>query len=436
MTELSKKILPKIATENIGRAPGNVLEHMQQGTLQLSALPPLSLYVHFPWCVKKCPYCDFNSHGLRSMGEENHATSKLDEKTQRDYVSALIADLESCLPLIWGRSVGTIFMGGGTPSLFSSDILDEFLSALRARLRLEADCEITLEANPGTFERGHFRDYRRAGVTRLSLGVQSFDDAMLEKIGRVHHAAQAFSAAQEVAQHFETFNLDIMYALPGQTLAMLQRDIETALKLNAPHISIYHLSIEPNTYFAKYPPKELENEEQEDLAWDMLDYLTQATQNAGLQRYEISAYARGVAHRCAHNLNYWQFGDYLGIGAGAHSKISFAHRIIRQVRLRDPQNYMNSALSGRALASENVVPRRDLAFEYILGAFRLLDGFSLQHFSQTTGLPKSVLTKPLQRAQDLQLVDIQGDSVRANARGLDFLSDLQALFLPKNTKSA
>lgn len=434
MPEKSEKTLPKITAENPGRAPGDLMEHMQAGTLQLSALPPLSLYVHFPWCVKKCPYCDFNSHGLKHFEGSHLLSHQLDEKTQRDYVAALIADVESCLPLIWGRTVSTIFMGGGTPSLFAPEIIDEFLSAMRARLRLEADCEITLEANPSTLERGHFRDYRRAGVTRLSLGVQSFHDDLLAQIGRVHNGAQAFSAAQEAASVFETFNIDLMYALPGQTLDMLRHDVETAFKLHAPHISIYHLSIEPNTYFAKYPPKALEQEGYEDLAWDMLDYLTQSTAAAGLQRYEVSAYAR-AGHRCAHNINYWQFGDYLGIGAGAHGKLSFAHRIIRQVRLRDPALYMQGALSGRALASETVVPRRDVAFEYILGALRLLDGFSLRHFMETTGLPRSILAQPLEKAQALQLVEIHNDVVRPTARGLDFLSDLQALFLPETSKT-
>ena len=311
----------------------DVQHYMRAGTLQLAALPPLSLYVHLPWCIKKCPYCDFNSHEM--------ARAELPEQR---YIDALIADLEASLPHIWGRSVHSIFIGGGTPSLFSPAAIDRLLADIRARLRLDADCEITLEANPGTFEKDRFKAFRSAGVTRLSVGVQSFNDAHLKALGRVHDSAQAIAAVEEAAASFETFNLDIMYALPGQTLAGLEKDMRQALALSPPHISIYHLTIEPNTYFAKFPPVIPE----EDLAYAMLDRITEMTAQAGMQRYEVSAYAK-PGHRCFHNLNYWQFGDYLGIGAGAHSKLSFAHRIVRQVRWREPRLYIDNALAGEGL---------------------------------------------------------------------------------------
>jgi len=314
----------------------DIQHYMRSGTLQLRALPPLSLYVHLPWCLKKCPYCDFNSHELSSA-----LTEGLPEQR---YLDALVADLEASLPLIWGRAVHSIFIGGGTPSLFSPQAIDRLLGDIRARLRLDADCEITLEANPGTFEKDRFKAFRSAGVTRLSVGVQSFDDRHLKALGRVHDRGQALAAVEEAAQAFDTFNLDIMYALPGQTLENLEQDMRQALALQPPHISIYQLTIEPNTYFAKFPPVIPE----EDLAYAMLDRITEMTEDAGLARYEVSAYAK-PGHRCFHNLNYWQFGDYLGIGAGAHSKLSFPHRVIRQVRYREPGLYMEKALAGDAV---------------------------------------------------------------------------------------
>ena len=283
---------------------------MRPGTLKLSSLPPLSLYVHLPWCLKKCPYCDFNSHEWQSG-----ASGELPEQR---YLNALCADLEHSLPLIWGRAVHSIFIGGGTPSLFSPSAIDRLISDLRARLNLEADCEITLEANPGTFEKDRFKAFRAAGVTRLSIGVQSFNDAHLKALGRVHDREQAIAAVEEAASAFDTFNLDLMYALPGQTLAHLEEDLNTLLAFEPPHVSVYHLTIEPNTVFAKFPPQV----PQDDDAYAMLDRITERTALAGMQRYEVSAYAK-PNHRCWHNLNYWQFGDYLGIGAGAHSKLSF-----------------------------------------------------------------------------------------------------------------
>lgn len=391
----------------------DIQHYMREGTLRLAALPPLSLYVHLPWCLKKCPYCDFNSHEMASA-----------DMPEQRYIDALIADLEASLPLIWGRSVHSIFIGGGTPSLFSPAAIDRLLADIRARLRLDADCEITLEANPGTFEKDRFKAFRSAGVTRLSVGVQSFDDQHLKALGRVHDRAQAIAAVEEAAASFETFNLDIMYALPGQDLAGLEKDMRQALALSPPHISIYHLTIEPNTYFAKFPPAIPE----EDLAYAMLDRITEMTGEAGLERYEVSAYAK-PGHRCFHNLNYWQFGDYLGIGAGAHSKLSFAHRVVRQVRWREPKLYMDKALAGEAITQESEVARADLPFEFMLNALRLRDGFALQDFAEKTGLPLTVLQPGLDEAERRGLVTRGLTHIRPTAHGFDFLNDLQALFL-------
>ena len=391
------------------------LQHaMRPGSLQLAALPPLALYVHLPWCLKKCPYCDFNSHEM--------PPAALPEQT---YINALLADLEAALPLIWGRSIHSVFIGGGTPSLFAPAAIDQLLGALRARLHFEPDCEITLEANPGTFEKDRFRAYRQAGVTRLSIGVQSFNDAHLKALGRVHDRAQALAAVQEAALAFDTFNLDIMYALPGQTLQQLEQDMATALQFAPPHISIYHLTIEPNTYFAKYPPALPED----DIAYAMLDRIAELTAGAGLDRYEVSAFAKS-GHRCFHNLNYWQFGDYLGIGAGAHSKLSFAHRIVRQVRLRDPKLYTERALAGNALAQDEDVARADLPFEYMLNALRLRHGFGLREFTERTGLPLSSLEGALGQAEKQGLINRDYARVVPTVKGFDFLSDLQSLFLP------
>ena len=391
-----------------------MLHYLRPGTLQLAALPPLALYIHLPWCLKKCPYCDFNSHAVPAAGLPEQA-----------YIAALLADLEAALPLVWGRTVHSIFLGGGTPSLFSPTAIDQLLGALRARVRLEADCEVTLEANPGTFEKDRFRAFRAAGVTRLSIGVQSFSDDSLKTLGRVHDRAQAIAAVEEAAQAFDTFNLDIMYALPGQDLVALKKDMALALTLAPPHVSIYHLSIEPNTYFAKFPPQLPED----DTAYEMLDLITEMTGQAGLQRYEVSAYAR-PGHPCRHNLNYWKFGDYLGLGAGAHSKLSFAHRVVRQVRFREPALYLEKALAGAFVAQETQVSRSDLPFEFMLNALRLKDGFALQLFAERTGLPMTAIEKELQLAQEKGWLERDLTTVRPSVRGYDFLNDLQSLFLP------
>ena len=393
----------------------DIQHYLRPGTLQLTSLPPLSLYVHLPWCLKKCPYCDFNSHEMRNG-----------ELPEQRYLDALVADLEAALPLIWGRSVHSIFIGGGTPSLFSPESIDRLLADIRARVKLPADCEVTLEANPGTFEKDRFRAFRGAGVTRLSVGVQSFNDEHLKRIGRVHDSAQAMAALEEAARSFDTWNLDLMYALPGQSLEGLRAEIDQALSYTPPHLSIYHLTIEPNTYFAKHPPVVPED----DTAYAMLDLITERTALAGLNRYEVSAYARNH-HHSRHNLNYWQFGDYLGIGAGAHGKLTFAHRVVRQVRTRDPRLYMERALAGDAIAQEEEVGRADLPFEFMLNALRLRQGFLLSEFSERTGLAITAIARALEEAERKGWITRDLQRVLPTARGFDFLSDLQALFLPE-----
>ena len=396
-----------------------VAHFLRPGTLTLGALPPLSLYVHVPWCLKKCPYCDFNSH--QAKGEPPVAR----------YLDALRSDLEAALPMVWGRRVASVFIGGGTPSLFDPAAIDRLLGDIRARLPLDAGCEITLEANPGTFERERFRGYRDAGVTRLSLGVQSFDDAALAALGRVHDAAQARAALAEARDVFETFNLDLMYALPGQTVDALAADLREALAFEPPHLSIYQLTIEPNTLFARHPPALPD----EDSVSDMLDLIGERCAAAGLERYEVSAYAR-PGHRCRHNLNYWEFGDYLGIGAGAHGKLSFPHRVLRQVRWRDPARYMAQALAGQPVAQEDEVGRSALPFEFMLNALRLKDGFELARFAERTGLALRAIAAPLAQAEARGLLARDLHRAWPTARGFELLSDLQALFLPAQRERA
>jgi oxygen-independent coproporphyrinogen-3 oxidase len=395
-------------------SPADLVQtYLRPGTLQLGAPPPLSLYVHLPWCLRKCPYCDFNSHEIVPG-----------EMPEQRYLDALVADLEASLPLVWGREVHSIFIGGGTPSLFSPRGIDRLLSDIRARLKLVPDCEITLEANPGTFEKDRFRSFRAAGVTRLSVGVQSFNDAHLKALGRVHDSAQAIAAVEEAQLAFETFNIDLMYALPGQAMEQLEADLTQAMAMMPPHLSVYHLTLEPNTYFAKFPPKVPE----EDLAYSMLDRIVEMTAGAGYERYEVSAYAKR-GHRCWHNVNYWQFGDYLGIGAGAHGKLSFPHRVVRQVRYREPRLYMENALAGDAVAQSDEVARDQLPFEFMLNALRLREGFALSLFTERTGLPITAIEKPLREAEQRGLIERDFAHVKPTQRGFDFLSDLQQLFL-------
>ncbi|SFM88724.1 radical SAM family heme chaperone HemW [Variovorax sp. OV329] len=399
----------------------DVMHHMRPGPLQLAALPPLSVYVHLPWCLRKCPYCDFNSHEWQARQGEGDALP------QDRYIDAVLADLDASLPLVWGRTVHSVFIGGGTPSLFSPEGIDRLIGEMRARLKFTPDCEITLEANPGTFERERFRAFRGAGVTRLSVGVQSFNDAHLKALGRVHDRAQAIAAVEEAQDAFDTFNIDLMYALPGQTPAQLQADLDQALSLRPPHLSVYHLTLEPNTYFAKYPPKNLPPDDE---AYAMLDAITAATGEAGLARYEISAYAR-EGHRCWHNLNYWQFGDYLGLGAGAHGKLSFAHRVLRQVRFRDPRMYMDKALAGQAAAQSEDVALSDLPFEFMLNALRLKEGFSFANFGERTGLAITAIQRAMEEAESKGLLARDLWHAWPTEKGFDFLSNLQELFLPE-----
>jgi len=385
------------------------------GSLNLRTLPPLALYVHFPWCVRKCPYCDFNSH------EPERGAAAIPEP---EYLQALRADLESALPLIWGRPVISVFIGGGTPSLLSAAGLDTLLSDLRALLPLEAECEITLEANPGTVESGRFAAYRTSGVNRLSLGVQSFDEQKLQALGRIHDRRQALAAIEAAQQAFDNFNLDLMYGLPGQSLEQSSEDLKTALALAPPHLSIYQLTIEANTVFAKHPPA-LPDEEQVASMQESIDARTAA---AGYHHYEVSAYAK-PGRECRHNLNYWGFGDYLGIGAGAHSKISLRDRIVRQVRYRSPASYLSRSRQLEFVAENVEVPRDELPFEFMLNAMRLLEGVPARWFGERTGLSPSVIDTPLRAAQRRGLMTADHEVWKPTPLGARFLNDLQTLFL-------
>jgi oxygen-independent coproporphyrinogen-3 oxidase len=391
-----------------------VAELMRPGTLSLPALPPLSLYIHFPWCVRKCPYCDFNSHEPDSAGLPEAA-----------YLDALAADVEAALPLIWGRPIVSVFIGGGTPSLMSAAGVERLLSDVRARLPLEADCEITMEANPGTFEAERFAAYRAGGVNRLSIGVQSFDPPKLAALGRIHDREQALAAIGLVRRVFDNFNLDLMFGLPGQSLEEARTDVGTALAFAPPHLSLYQLTLEPNTVFAKYPPEVPDD----DTVAEMQEWIEARTAEDGYRRYEVSAYAQ-PGRECRHNLNYWRFGDYLGVGAGAHSKISFPHRVVRQVRYRQPASYLERAARGEFLAEHVEVARRDLPFEFMLNALRLTEGVPAALFTERTGLPASAIQAALEKAEERGLVEADPARIRPTALGRRFLSDLQAMFLP------
>jgi len=379
---------------------------------RFAALPPLALYVHVPWCVRKCPYCDFNSHEARGDVPEDA------------YVAALLADLESALPLVWGRKVTTVFMGGGTPSLFSAAAIDRLLAGVRARLPLLPDAEVTLEANPGTFERQKFAGFFAAGVNRLSLGVQSFDPGMLRSLGRVHDADEARRAAEAALMIFGNVNLDLMYALPRQTVAQARADLAAALAFSPPHLSFYRLTLEPNTLFHRHPPPLPD----EDTAADIEDAVHETLEGAGYRHYETSAYAK-PGRMCAHNVNYWRFGDYLGIGAGAHSKLSFPDRIVRQLRYKQPKQYLEQATAGRPLQEEILVSRADVGFEFMLNALRLADGVPAALFAERTGYPLSLVARGLDAATRKGLLEADPAVVKPTALGRRFLNDLMALFL-------
>jgi putative oxygen-independent coproporphyrinogen III oxidase len=383
------------------------------GGVSLKALPPLSLYVHIPWCVRKCPYCDFNSHEARG------------EAPEQDYVQALIADLELALPQIWGRRVYSVFFGGGTPSLFSAHAIEELLAAFRARLNLAADAEITLEANPGTFESAKFRDYRACGVNRLSIGIQSFNPAKLQALGRIHDGDEARRAIGIAQAHFDNINLDLMYALPQQTLQEAEQDIDTAAGFGTNHLSAYHLTLEPNTLFHRHPPPLPDSE----LAADMQDLIEERLAGSGYVNYETSAFAR-PGRECRHNLNYWRFGDYLGIGAGAHSKLSFPDRILRQMRCKQPREYLQKAAAGAPVQEEHAVSIKDLGFEFMMNALRLAEGFEVALFAERTGLSLTAVEPPLREAMQRGLITRDHVRIAPTKRGQRFLNDLLQLFLP------
>jgi len=385
---------------------------LKPGALHLSALPPLSLYVHFPWCVRKCPYCDFNSHEAKGGFPE------------AEYLAALRSDLEQALPLIWGRKIYTIFIGGGTPSLMSAAGLDRLLSDIRTLLPLDGAVEITMEANPGTFEADKFKSYRASGINRLSIGIQSFNARHLQALGRIHDDNEARVAVDIARANFDNFNLDLMYALPSQTLDEARRDVSTAIGFGAPHLSLYHLTLEPNTYFAKFPPVVPDD----DASAEMQDMIAESMSGAGYQHYEVSAYAQ-AGRQARHNLNYWQFGDYLGIGAGAHSKISFPHRIIRQMRYKQPKAYMEQARIGQSVHEEFELAREDLGFEFMLNALRLNEGFSPNLFAERTGLTLNAIEKALNAAEAKGLLYRDHQVIRPTALGQRFLNDLQQMFL-------
>lgn len=383
---------------------------------RFKALPPLSLYIHIPWCVRKCPYCDFNSHEIRG------------DLPEQRYVDALIADLEAALPLIWGRKIYTIFFGGGTPSVLSADSIERILSAVRARVPLSLDAEITLEANPGTFESEKFRAFRAAGVNRLSIGIQSFNAAHLKALGRIHDDGEARAAIAIAREHFDNFNLDLMYGLPGQSAAEAIADVETAVTFAPPHLSVYHLTLEPNTYFHRYPPQLPDD----DVTAQMQDALEARLAAAGYRHYETSAFAL-PGRQARHNMNYWTFADYLGIGAGAHSKLSFPDRIVRQMRFRQPVQYMERVTSGNAVHEEHEVPARDIGFEFMMNALRLTNGFPLVLFEERAGIALTSVLKELDEAEQRGLITRDHERVTPTALGRRFLNDLLQIFLRDET---
>jgi oxygen-independent coproporphyrinogen-3 oxidase len=395
------------------RSPATAaLQYLQPGSLNLAALPPLSLYIHWPWCVRKCPYCDFNSHEAKGPVPE------------QEYLDALRADLEQSLPLIWGRKIHTVFIGGGTPSLMSAAALDRLLSDVRTLLPLEINAEITMEANPGTFEAEKFKSYRASGINRLSIGIQSFNGRHLQALGRIHDENEACRAVEIAHANFDNFNLDLMFALPGQTLEEASQDIGAALAFAPPHLSLYHLTMEPNTVFAKYPPQLPSDDESADIQ----DMIFERMAGAGYEHYEVSAYAK-PGHRARHNLNYWQFGDYLGIGAGAHSKLSFPHRVLRQARYKQPASFIEAARNGNAVMEEHEIARGEMGFEFMLNTLRLTEGFDPNLFGERTGLSINAIDKALDAAEAKGLIYRDFKLIKPTELGQRFLNDLQEMFL-------
>ena len=388
--------------------------------LNFTSLPPLSLYIHYPWCAQKCPYCDFNSHAVSNSS----ATTESQRDTQ--YIDALLRDLEQELPSIWGRSVQTIFIGGGTPSLMQPEAMQYLLSQLHALLNILPGAEITMEANPGTVDQLKFSEFHAAGINRLSMGIQSFDDRLLQRIGRIHNGEQARQAITRAqAAGFDNINLDLMYALPGQSLQGALNDVQQALQFNTSHLSHYQLTLEPNTLFATRPPPLPDD----DLSYDMQLQCQQLLSDAAFAHYEVSAYAR-PGKQCRHNLNYWQFGDYLGIGAGAHGKISDAAQqtITRRWKIKHPQNYIQAEKSA-IIGGQEQLSRQDIGFEFMLNASRLTEGFASELFYQHTGLPITQIQKGLRKAVDLGLIEWHLQHIKPTARGLQYLNELQEIFL-------
>ena len=378
-----------------------------------SASPPLALYIHIPWCVKKCPYCDFNSH------------EKREELPQTEYINALIADLESGLPQIWGRPVSSIFIGGGTPSLFAPEAFDTLLAAIRARVSLQPDAEITLEANPGTVEASKFQGFRAAGINRISIGIQSFADDKLKALGRIHSADEAKRAIEMAQKHFDNINLDLMYALPQQTLQQVQQDIETAISFGTTHLSAYHLTLEPNTAFHHSPPPLPDD----DLSADMQEMIETTLASAGFEHYETSAFAR-PKRRCRHNLNYWNFGDYLGIGAGAHGKLTSHIGVIRETRRKHPRDYLQAATRGEFATERRDVTAQELPFEFMLNTLRLCEGFPTRMYQERTGLALAGIQSKLLTAQREGLLEATLERIAPTQRGQRFLNALLRNFLP------
>ena len=410
-------MIPIVPVENTSPPDANAPLAGSNTISGLKNPPPLALYIHIPWCVRKCPYCDFNSHENKANIQENA------------YIDALIADLEQASPQVWGRKIRSVFFGGGTPSLFSADAIDKILSHVRMLTPLEHEAEITLEANPGTVDAGHFAGYKQAGVNRVSLGIQSFDDRYLNAIGRIHDKGQALAAAELALKTFDRVNLDVMYALPNQSLEDALRDAKQACALEPSHLSFYHLTLEPNTPFHRTPPSLPD----EDASASMQEKIEEVLDEHGYLHYETSGFAKS-GKQCRHNLNYWTFGDYLGIGAGAHSKLSFHDKIIRQTRHKHPNRYLEHVIKGEAIDQEWRIPKDELGFEFMMNALRLIDGFELDLFEQRTGLSPRLINNKLKKAQEKGLIEQKRSPenrilIKPTLLGQRFLNELLQLFL-------
>ena len=410
-------MIPIVPVENTSPPDANAPLAGSNTISGLKNPPPLALYIHIPWCVRKCPYCDFNSHENKANIQENA------------YIDALIADLEQASPQVWGRKIRSVFFGGGTPSLFSAEAIDKILSHVRMLTPLEYEAEITLEANPGTVDAAHFAGYKQAGVNRVSLGIQSFDDRYLNAIGRIHDKGQALAAAELALKTFDRVNLDVMYALPNQSLEDALRDAKQACALEPSHLSFYHLTLEPNTPFHRTPPSLPD----EDASASMQEKIEEVLAEHGYLHYETSGFAKS-GKQCRHNLNYWTFGDYLGIGAGAHSKLSFHDKIIRQTRHKHPNRYLEHAINGEAIDQEWSIPKDELSFEFMMNALRLIDGFELDLFEQRTGLSPMLINNKLKKAQEKGLIEQKRSPenrilIKPTLLGQRFLNELLQLFL-------